>query len=297
MRTMSRTPSASQTDDCGPPMDSDDEGAMYRPPPMQTATNDEEEQVEDSAEEDQQTSDSNHGELQGDDWKQVLDEQSRKYFWYNQRTKRSQWERPLARTMEVVQERKARKRDKKQRIRRMRDEQRAVYSQLLQEQATPAVTHISKKASKGRQNLGSVWTKHLDQTTGKPFWFNRDTKQSTWKDPSQKSAEHNAAQARARERSRSARSSSDGAGLFPRRKSRTVSTTIPNTFSRPQEESETGSILQQAAIDPAPTATDVGTPRAGWREKLDATSGQVSSSLLPHRWSIATAVTYTTCPF
>eukprot|EP00750_Incisomonas_marina_P026162 INCI5877.1.p1 GENE.INCI5877.1~~INCI5877.1.p1 ORF type:complete len:684 (-),score=103.70 INCI5877.1:2365-4416(-) len=289
-----------------PPPPEDDDGFAYQPPPV-SISNPRETQaargarassknsdfdVPESSDEEESVvgSDSDsEGERQGDDWKKSVDPETGKTFWYNQKTRCSQWERPLARTLEVAeqkrrQERRERKerRQKRQQLRQQQELLRSVLSTRSGkdgEESGQLQTNAGGIAGgNSRSAVAALWEKHVDPDSGQPFWFNRLTKESTWDDPHKNVP----AISPVRRKSSSAASPSlefaTGQGLSPAARSpRVIGTLSTRSRSPAARKLRADSVKQKLHRS---TGGDVGkhpktatTPRQGWREQVDPATG------------------------
>ena len=179
------------------------------------------------------------------DWDQVVDTETGKTFWYNKRTRRSQWERPLSLTLEVA--------NKKRNDERLQRSERRLERERLREKHALVREVLESDEDSSESEEGPEWEEHIDPGSGMPFWFNRRTKESTWEVPT------------------SAGAGGDGGGS-----SAGTAKTLDKGFGNSPTRSRRASPRSAARLKLQASLADdeVDTPRRGWREQVDPSTGE-----------------------
>eukprot|EP00808_Paulinella_micropora_P026680 g54161.t1 len=94
-------------------------------------------------------------------WSTSQDPKSRRTYYYNKKTKATSWSRPACLGAEEAPEPKKEK--------------------VVEEQQAPKEEEPKKEEPK--KAPADVWKKAIDPRSGKPYWYNKATKETTWKNP------------------------------------------------------------------------------------------------------------------
>jgi hypothetical protein len=97
-------------------------------------------------------------------WKEVLDKASNKPYWYNRVTKETTWTNPLPAAEDAQPAAKA--------------EETATAAAA----STPAPAEAAPVAAAAAAPAAEkpLWREVVDKASGKPYWYNRLTKETTW---------------------------------------------------------------------------------------------------------------------
>lgn len=130
----------------------------------------EEEEEEAAAAEDDEDAEANPA-----NWSKTEDKSTGKSYFYNKITRKTSWKPPPCWPADEPETGKKDKKKKKMKEEEDEDE----------EQAEEEVS-VSVKKSKSKSDDKEEWAAAEDPSSGRTYWYNKKTKETTWKDPNKK---------------------------------------------------------------------------------------------------------------